>query len=410
MSGVVMTAREAGLLANGLGGKSIIEAAEDEGSLTDTFRKSVAESHKARIGKLYLGRTNPGWPAHALNLGTEVESIEGEFAKRSAELADVEFVGNDLVSSAQQLKTAIRRMDDVAGILVVNLSLGTGGWIRKLADLGVPITMFSPPYAGHEWHTIASMQRQAQKIDIYPSSNYEDLVTAIRPIRAIHRLRTAKILYPANGSPVSSFVEAIRKKIGPAFEEVTGADLASEKKRWKDKADLESTITAMIFEYLTDEPGFATDPDFDVSSGTVIHNICVTPIPTNGSGRNRSREPLHPQVENSNNALLQAGIKKGQPVTMARLIGTDVMLFSTGKILETSSLNRDCCAKITTTVKNPEKRFENWSRGLRRVLLHGDHSHAIHRLARFLDFQVVEEGVDNLDAVEGLEWNPTVHA
>ena len=445
---------------------------------------------KTRVGKVYLGHTNAGWPKPNLDLKADVKRFEAELAKLGPQLADVELVDGGLVSSNETLAEAKQRMKNVDGILAIHLSLGTGAQLTSLLDLGVPVVLFALPYAGHEWHIIASLQRQGKKIEVYPSSDYGDMVVAIRPIRAIHRLREAKVLYLPGGRGDASYIEAIKNKLGVEIKTISLDELTNkykaadakeveEEARWWKRnakkiveptaediarsarmylamrdlmaeekahaitlnclgsgliqkgqaypcfgfsrlssmglpgiceADLKSTITALIFQYLVNKPGFVTDPVIDLSNNTVIHAHCVSPLKMDGPDSKDCPFIIRSHLEDGKGAALFVRMKTGQKITMARLIGTDVMLFSTGEIVDEPYVDRGCRTKITTKVVNAQKMMEGWSSGLHRVIFYGEHGRDVRRLARFLDMRVAEEGVDDLHSVPGLEWNPTVHA
>lgn len=461
------------------------EAARAQWAIPPELRAS-----KARIGKVYLGRARPGWPKARLDLQAEVKRFEAQLAKLRPQLEDVEFVGGDLVSNNAALARAMKRLEGVDGILAIHLSLGTGPYLTKLLELGVPVVLFSMPYSGHEWHIIASLQRMGKKVEVYPSSRYEDIVAAVRPIRAIHRLRETKILYLRNGGPDPKYTEAVRKKFGVRIKTVKLADLTraykaadrdeveAEFRLWKSgaekivepsddeirrsarmsvaimdmlkaekaqaitinclgvgliqkglaypclgfsrlnsmglvgmcEADLKSTLTSLIFGYLTGKPGFVTDPVIDISNNTIIHAHCVAAIKMDGPYGEQCPYIIRSHLEDDRGASLYVRMRIGQKITMARMIGTDVMLFSTGEIIDTPYVDRGCRTKITTRVSDAMKIMEGWSCGLHRVVFYGDHGRDIRRLARLLDFKVVEEGVDNPHEVPGLEWNPWVHA
>ena len=95
---------------------------------------------------------------------------------------------------------------------------------------------------------------------------------------------------------------------------------------------------------------------------------------------------------------------------MARLIGSDIMLFSTGKIIDNPDVDRGCRTKITTKVDNAEKILENYSCGLHRVIFYGDHTRDLKRFCRFNDIRILREGEDDLFDVPGLEWETYIHA
>jgi len=444
---------------------------------------------KTRIGKVYVGRENGAWPKSKVDLKGDMKRFEAELADLQPQLADIEFVGGDLVSSGEDLARAKEKLKGVDGILVIHLSLGTGAVITGLLDLGVPVILFSRPYSGHEWHIIASLQRQGKKIEAYPSGDYADLAKAIRPIRAIHRLREAKVLNLPGSAPDQKHIEAIKKKFGTEIKTISLDDLTKcydaadkaevekEAQRWIDgaerivepkredilrsarmylamrdlmvaekahaitlnclgsgliqkgqaypcfgfsrlssmglpgicEADLKSTMTALMFQYLVNKPGFVTDPVIDLSNNTIIHAHCVAPLKMDGPSGESCDYIIRSHLEDNKGAALFVRMRVGQKISMARLIGTDILLFSTGEVVDTPYVERGCRTKITTKVANAQKMMEDWSCGLHRVIFYGDHSRDIRRLARFLDFRVVEEGVDDVHSVPGLEWNPGVH-
>ncbi|MCX8037216.1 MAG: hypothetical protein N3D11_09280 [Candidatus Sumerlaeia bacterium] len=446
---------------------------------------------KTRIGKVYVGRKPGSWPTPAQNLEEEVKEYEKAFAALAPQMADIEFVGGDLAISTETVNAAKAKLTNVDGILILHLTLGTGPLINSLLELGVPVVVFARPYAGHEWHIIASMQRQGKKIEMYPSSDYGDLVRAVRPICALHRLKEAKVLWlPGTMKVDEAYAPAIKKKFGTTIEIISLDDLtrcyeaadkgevAEEADRWKKnakdrvepsdeeiarsarmylamrdlmiarkahaitlnclgsgliqkgqgypclgfarlcsmglpgvcEADIKSTMTSLIFQYLVNKPGFVTDPVIDLSNNTIIHAHCVAPLRMDGPDGPECEYIMRSHLEDLKGCSLYVKMRKGQPISMARLIGDSIMLFSTGKIIDTPYVERGCRTKITTTVVNARKMMEDWSCGLHRVIFYGDHSTDIRRFARFTGIKVLEEGVDDIHSVPGLEWNPVVHA
>jgi len=176
------------------------------------------------------------------------------------------------------------------------------------------------------------------------------------------------------------------------------------------EADLKSTMTHLIFNYLVGRPGFVTDPCFDYSNNTIIHAHCVAAIKMLGPDG-----PTHPYIirshlEDNKGAVLQVQLPAGQPVSMARLIGNDVMLFSTGEAIASPLVDRGCRSKLTVRIEHPEKYLEGWSCGLHRVVFYGDHRRDLERFCRFMQIRLVHEGTDEVHDVPNLTWLPRVHA
>jgi hypothetical protein len=445
---------------------------------------------KVRVGKVYLGRPHPGWPSSAVDLPAEVKRFEQNLAKLGPALADVEFVEGGLIATDQDLAQAKEKFKDVAGILAIHLTLGTGPQMRSLLDLNIPTMVFTMPFAGHEWHVIAAWQREGRLVETHPSSRYEDIAVAIRPFRARHRLREARVLHISQGDADPGYCKAIQDKFGAeirslklpdlqrAYQEADRSEAMADARRWireakkiveptKEEilksslmyvamrnllaqhqavaitmnclgmgligigmgypclgfvrlnnaglggvceADLKSTMTHLIFSALVGKPGFVTDPAFDLSNNTILHAHCVAATQMLGPRSRPSPYVIRSHLEDGKGASLMVKLPVGQKVSMARLIGTDAMLFSTGDAIDSPFVERGCRSKLTVRVENIDRFLHQWSCGLHRVIFYGDHTRDIGRFCRFTKTRLLREGVDDLQNVPGLEWEPYVHA
>lgn len=157
------------------------------------------------------------------------------------------------------------------------------------------------------------------------------------------------------------------------------------------EADLYSTMTMLTFAYLVERPGFISDPVIDTSKDVVIHAHCVSATKMGGCNAERCPYVIRSHMEDDKGAALQVQMHIGQKITMARYLGTDTMLISTGEIVDTPVLERGCRTKITTKVADARKVLRQYTGGLHRVIFYGDHVEDIYRLSHFLDFKVVEE-------------------
>ncbi len=205
---------------------------------------ALGPKSKVRIGKLYLGREHPGWPTSKVDLNADMRRFEAQLAKLGAGLADVEFVEGGLIANDAQLAAAKAKFKGVSGILAIHLTMGIGGQLQSLFELGIPIMLFALPYSGHEWHTMAGWQRQGKLIEVFPSSRYEDVLTAIRPFRAIHRLKEARVLNVSNGPADAVYCQALNEKFGTeiislllpdlqkAYEAADRGEAMADMRRW----------------------------------------------------------------------------------------------------------------------------------------------------------------------------------
>jgi len=445
---------------------------------------------KVRIAKVYAGRANPGWPMAAVDVEAERKRVEAQLARVAPALADVEFIDAGLVTGDPQIAAVKEKCRGADGILVMQLTMGVGGLLNGLLELDAPVVLFAEPYCGHDWHTVAGLQREGKRIDCWASSRFEDVAVALRPIRAIARLKTAKVLHLSQGDANAPYVKLVKDKFGTeikslhlenleaAYKAVAPEAAQAEADDWVRRAekiveptpqdilkgarmalalkaivdaeqadaitinclgmgligrgmgypclgfvrlnnmglggvceaDLKSTMTHLIFTFLVGRPGFVTDPCFDYSNDTIIHAHCVGATQMEGPDGPAAPYIIRSHLEDNRGAVLQVRMRTGVPVSMARLIGDDIMLFSTGQAVDSPLVDRGCRTKVTVRVDHPEKYLENWSCGLHRVIFYGDHTRQVQRFCRFMKMRFVREGAEDLRDVPGLEWVPRIHA
>jgi len=232
---------------------------------------------KVKVARLYMGKpNNPYWPQPNLNIEKEITFYESEFAKLKDELADVEFAVDELVSSPAEVAQLGSRLKDVDGILVIHLTMGTGGILQEILKSQKPTTVFAVPYSGHQWTAFGSLQKQeiGAKMECLLTSDYRQLAAAIRPFRAIHHLREAKILNVTTRS-FAGYAKFIKEKFGTeikqvglqpvvdAYNSINDGDAEAETERWIRVAEkvvepsredvFKSCKLALAFEKLLDE-------------------------------------------------------------------------------------------------------------------------------------------------------------
>ncbi len=176
---------------------------------------------RVKVAKIYLGVPGAHYPNPDLDLKKEVQFYESEFRKLQGELADVEFVVDELVSSVAQLNQWKDSLKGVDGILAIHLSLSTMPMLEEILRLQRPTMVFSAPYSGHEWHTLTARykQKEGRNFECLLTSDYQQLAVAIRPFRARHHLREAKILNLAARAD-GKYVEQIRQKFGTEIKQI----------------------------------------------------------------------------------------------------------------------------------------------------------------------------------------------
>ena len=81
--------------------------------------------------------------------------------------------------------------------------------------MGQPTVVFAVPYSGHEWAGYGALQREplGARMECLLTSDTTMLAEAIRPFRAIHHLREAKVL-DLTTKPIDEYAGDVRKKFG----------------------------------------------------------------------------------------------------------------------------------------------------------------------------------------------------
>ena len=157
------------------------------------------------------------------------------------------------------------------------------------------------------------------------------------------------------------------------------------------EADLAATLTQMLVGFLTDRPGFVSDPVIDTSSNIITHSHCVAA--TRMGGVDSYPEPyiLRSHAEDDESVSLQVKMRPGQEVTHAKLLNFDTMLVARGQTVGNVDIDKGCRTKVQMKVRDARKLYQNYRGGLHRLMFYGDLVRQIEDLGRLLGFTVVDE-------------------
>jgi len=163
------------------------------------------------------------------------------------------------------------------------------------------------------------------------------------------------------------------------------------------ESDLWSAMTHIVFQGLCGRPGFISDPTIDESRNSVILAHCLGTTKMDGPRGPAAPYKLRSIMERREGVVPQVRMRIGQKVTQARLIGTDLMLYFTGRIIDTPvslSDDRGCRTKITVEGDGDvRKLWRNWAHGLHRVTCYGDVTAQMRTFCRFKQIEMVNEAV-----------------
>jgi len=433
---------------------------------------------KVKVARIYMGTSHGLWPKPKLDLENEVRFYESRFAELKDELSDVDFVVDELITSANQVGSIKDRLKDVDGILAIHFNIGVRSILNEILSAGKPTTVFAVPYSGHGWTGFGGLRKQelGAKLECMLTSDYKQLAAAIRPFRAIHHLREAKILNVTTRS-FDRYANDIKNKFGTeikriereqvldAYNAVSNSEAKAETDRWIKGAervveppreeifkscklalalekllddedatvmtvdcygtyapatrklpafpcvgfarlnnmglggicesDLRSAMTHIIFQGLVGKPGFISDPTVDESNNSIILAHCLGTPKMDGPDGPAAPYKLRTIMERQEGVVVQAKMRIGQKVTQAILIGTDLLLYFTGEIIDTPvSLEHDrgCRTKITVKVDGDvEELWKNWSHGLHRQTCYGDITTELQHFCRFKEIEMIDE-------------------
>jgi len=168
------------------------------------------------------------------------------------------------------------------------------------------------------------------------------------------------------------------------------------------EADMDSTLTMLIFGYAFGVPGFISDPDVDMSRNSLIHFHCTSALRMDGPEGRPLPYTIRNHADSGTGAALQVEHRVGQTVTCAKLVNLDTMLVSTGRTVTGRAYDEVACrTQFETEVADARKMFRNWGCGLleggmmtllHRDVFYGDYLDDIKDLAVLMGLRVVEEG------------------
>jgi len=256
-----------------LGGSGLLYGS---GSRSSKLISPGCRGTKVKVARIYMGTSHGLWPEPRMDFRKEIRFYESEFAKLKNELSDVEFVVDQLVSSADQVGPLKNRLKEVDGILAIHFNIGVRPIINEVLSMGKPTVIFAVPYSGHGWTGFGALQKQelGAKLECILTSDYRQLAVAIRPFRAIHHLREAKILNVTTRN-FENYANAMKDKFGTqikriereqvldAYDAVSDSEAKAETERWINQAKelvepsqsdvLKSCKLALAFENMLDQ-------------------------------------------------------------------------------------------------------------------------------------------------------------
>ncbi|MCZ7635267.1 MAG: hypothetical protein M5U12_03950 [Verrucomicrobia bacterium] len=166
---------------------------------------------------------------------------------------------------------------------------------------------------------------------------------------------------------------------------------------------MDSLLTMMLFQYVTDRAGFQGNATFDTSRNVLWTAHCTAPLKMDGVGSKPAPYLLRGHSEVSGSGCVPEVLYRvGQTITRTKLVNLETLLASTGKIIEVPARSvRACRTQIVTEVRDAATMAANWGSAidsedamtlLHRVVFYDDHMDTARHLVRLLGMKLVEEG------------------
>ncbi|MGQ9589652.1 MAG: hypothetical protein ACUVYA_05075 [Planctomycetota bacterium] len=184
---------------------------------------------KARICVIFTGPPGPedrGWNADA----KQKAAMLARLAEAEKKLGNVELVVGDS-NSPEETAALLEKAGPGAPVLAVNLMCFSLTRVAQpILDERRPTIVFSLPASGHDWMYPHRWQRRGHPVTLFPTSDYGELERALRLLRVIPRMRSARILLfpPARGTAPAQSADGVKKRLGAdvvAVDEKAFSDL-----------------------------------------------------------------------------------------------------------------------------------------------------------------------------------------
>lgn len=184
-------------------------------------------SEPAVVKKIYIATQQITWPRPDLNVPQVMAEIEQQLAELERKHPGaVRFTPPELVRTAEQAEACVKGLGEVDAVLLIDLTSGTGGMLRVLEQIQVPILLFARPYSGWSYVDVARWVQNGKRADLLSTSEFGDLDPYMRIFYTIHHLKHSKVLIVVENPPQrNATAEGFTRQFGTAIQYVSYRDL-----------------------------------------------------------------------------------------------------------------------------------------------------------------------------------------
>lgn len=157
------------------------------------------------------------------------------------------------------------------------------------------------------------------------------------------------------------------------------------------EADAYSTVSSLLIKFLTDRPGFVSDPAIDTSADQIIYAHCVACTKVYGFHDTRTcRYNIRSHAEDKRGASVQVIFPAGEKLTTIQSFPDSTASIHTSIAVGNCGLEEGCRSKLVASA-NAEKLLEQWSPSWHHVTVYGDYRKLFGYLFKMKGIRVVDE-------------------
>lgn len=160
------------------------------------------------------------------------------------------------------------------------------------------------------------------------------------------------------------------------------------------EADLQSTFTMLLMNYLVRRPGYISDPVIDTATRQVIYLHCVAPTKVFGPEGPANPYHIRSHAEDHKGASIRSLMPLGHLTTTLQFAPVRrEIIFHQAKTAANVDDPRSCRTKLAAEVRGDiQKLLTQWDVwGWHRVTFYGDHKLALNQISALLGFKLIEE-------------------
>jgi len=299
------------------------------------------------------------------------------------------------VVDAVRLIDVMRKLRD-ARIVVVSDRGKTGGGGATVEPLGTTLVQMNSDQLGDYY-----AEADEEEARHYQQQWMEEALKVVEPdddeilrsARMYLALKTAMEEADADAITVDCLGLYYSGKL-PAYPCLAFFQLNNEGSTGVCEADVDSTLSQLLFRYLTGRPGYVSDPVIDTASNQIVYAHCVATNRVFGPEGHSNPFIIRSHAEDGKGASVQSLMPLGETVTSIK-INPRKKAFAVHNARTVANVHDDkgCRTKLAAEV-NARTLMTNYRFDLfswHRVTCYGDHREACMNLAKLYGFSIHEE-------------------